>query len=214
MNFCSITAVAAVTLIAVLSARAQVFTGNFKTTKGDPVSDVVVALIPVGQTAPLLAPKDSAIAQRDQEFTTYVTVVQEGAKVAFPNNDSVQHHVYSLSKPKKFELPLYNPGQTESFMFDVSGTVTLGCNIHDWMIAYLIVVPTPYFAKSDETGSVSVKAPAGIYRVEIIHPRLAKNITEETLLTDGGTKSKDYTLTLKPDRRIRRGLDAKSGGYR
>ena len=89
-----------------------------------------------------------------------VTVVQAGTKVVFPNRDTVQHHVYSLSKPKKFELPLYNPGQKESLVFESAGLVTLGCNIHDWMIAYLLVVPTPWFAKTDEQGLTTATAPA------------------------------------------------------
>jgi hypothetical protein len=143
-----------------------------------------------------------------------VTAVQAGSTVIFPNNDTVQHHVYSLSKAKKFELPLYNPNQKESFGFDLSGVVTLGCNIHDWMIAYLLVVPTPYFAKTDSAGQATVKAPAGQYRVEVWHPRLATSLKQEILLASAGLEKRDFTLALKPDRRIRRSGPTKTGGYR
>src|SRR3954471_10957909 len=88
--------------------------------KGEPVADAVISLIPV-DGAPIPPPTGPAeIAQESQEFTPYVTVVQAGSRVVFPNNDTVQHHVYSLSKAKKFELPLYNPKQKESFVFDMS----------------------------------------------------------------------------------------------
>src|SRR3954470_8742436 len=136
-------------VFAVLAPAAE-FSGQLQDAKGAPVADGVLSLIPLDVPVPPVAPTAQAeIAQAGQEFLPYVSVVQVGTRVVFPNRDTVQHHVYSLSKPKKFELPLYNPGQNESFVFDVSGVVTLGCNIHDWMLAYLLVVPTPWFAKSD-----------------------------------------------------------------
>jgi hypothetical protein len=214
MKFPSVYTVLLCFLIASVSASAGTLKATVKNAKGEPVIDTVISLVPLDTAVLPPEPPRGEITQRDQEFTTYVTVVQAGTTVAFPNRDSVQHHVYSLSKAKKFELPLYNPGQTESFMFDVSGTITLGCNIHDWMVAYLYVVPTPYFAKTDETGTVTIKAPAGRYRLEIMQPRLAKNVSEEIVLGESDTSTRDFSLTLKPDRRIRRGLDAKSGGYR
>jgi hypothetical protein len=198
--------------LAAVPLPASPFAAVVKNAKGALVADAVIALVPL-DGAPLPPPTGNEIPQRDQEFTEYVTVVQSGARVLFPNRDSVQHHVYSLSKAKKFELPLYNPGQSESFVFDVSGVVTLGCNIHDWMVAYLFVVPTPYFAKTDHEGSASVAAPPGRYRVDVMHPLLAKTISAEITLP-GETVPREFVLTLKADRRVRRGVDGKSGGYR
>jgi plastocyanin len=186
---------------------------NTKGSKGEPVADAVVSLIPLDTPAPPPAAAGE-IAQESQEFTPYVTVVQAGSRVVFPNKDTVQHHVYSLSKAKKFELPLYDPNQHESFVFDMSGLVTLGCNIHDWMVAYLMVVPTPYFAKTDSTGRATVTAPAGRYRLELWHPRLGAGINQEVVLTADNPMKRDFTLTLKADRRIRRGGANKTGGYR
>jgi plastocyanin len=186
-----------------------------RTTKGEPVADAVVSLIPLDAAVPPPEPSaNGVITQQNQEYIPYVTVVQAGAKVVFPNKDSVQHHVYSLSKAKKFELPLYNPGQAESIVFDVPGVVTLGCNIHDWMLAYLVVVPTPYFARTDALGAGRIIAPPGRYRLELWHPRLAAAISEELSLAGEAATPREFTLGLKPDRRIRRGPDSKSGGYR
>ena len=97
--------------------------------------------------------------------------------------------------------------------FDVSGIVTLGCNIHDWMIAYLIVVPTPWFAKSGDDGTAQIKAPAGRYRLQLWHPRLATPVSAEITLTEGSPLQRDFAVTLKPDRRIRRGPVTKGIGY-
>jgi plastocyanin len=183
-------------------------------TKGEPVADAVVSLVPLDAAVVPPPAADGEIAQQNQEFMPYVTVVQAGSRVVFPNRDTVQHHVYSLSKAKKFELPLYNPQQAESFVFDVSGLVTLGCNIHDWMVAHLVVVPTPYFAKSNALGLATVTAPAGRYRLELWHPRLAANVTQEITLAAADAAKREFTLTLKADKRIRRGGATKSGGYR
>jgi plastocyanin len=197
-----------------VSAAPATLAATVKDAKGAPVNDAVVSLIPLDNIAPPPAESTAEIAQQTQEFLPQVTVVQAGTKVVFPNRDTVQHHVYSLSKPKKFELPLYNPGQKESLVFESAGLVTLGCNIHDWMIAYLLVVPTPWFAKTDEQGLTTATAPAGRYRVEVWHPRLSAALTQEITLTAGETLARDFNLSLKPDRRIRRGGATKTGGYR
>jgi plastocyanin len=201
-----LTAAASVASAAELSVTA-------KGTKGEPVADAVFSLVPLD--APVPPPNtDGEIAQESQEFTPYVTVVQAGSRVVFPNKDTVQHHVYSLSKAKKFELPLYNPNQKESFVFDMSGLVTLGCNIHDWMVAYLVVVPTPYFAKTTPAGQATLTAPPGRYRLDLWHPRLTTPVSEELTLGADGATRREFSLTLKADRRIKRGGPTKTGGYR
>ncbi|HWA28321.1 MAG TPA: hypothetical protein VG734_21915 [Lacunisphaera sp.] len=200
-------------LAATLSAGAADFSCTVTSSKGEPVADAVVSLVPVGATVPpVAADAQVEIAQQGQEFSSYVTVVQAGTKVVFPNRDNVQHHVYSLSKPKKFELPLYNPGQAESIVFEVPGLVTVGCNIHDWMICHLVVVPTPWFAKSDSAGTAKISAPAGRYRLEVWHPRGAQAARELTL-ADGAATQESAVLTLKPDRRVKRPVGGRSSGY-
>lgn len=203
-------------LLLVLGAtlRAAEFNCTLLSNKGEAVADGVVSLIPLERPAPP-APAGARveIAQQDQEFSAYVTVVQAGTLVVFPNRDTVQHHVYSLSKAKKFELPLYNPGQDESLVFDVAGLVTVGCNIHDWMISHVVVVPTPWFAKTDAQGTARITAPAGRYRLEVWHPRLATLIAKEIVLAEAPGTPETLTLALKPDRRVRRAIGPKGGGY-
>ena len=197
------------------AATAADFNFTAKGAKGEPIADAAVSLVPLD--APVPAPSSvirTEISQENQEYSTFVTVVQAGSTVYFPNKDTVQHHVYSLSKAKKFELPLYNPGRAESFVFDTPGLVTLGCNIHDWMLAYLVVVPTPYFGKTDSSGAAKITAPAGRYRLEVWHPRqAAPPVPDEITLADSAAVSRDTTLTLKPDRRVRRGPESKGKGY-
>jgi plastocyanin len=184
-----------------------------KDAKGEPVADAVVSLLAVNdQPATATAAGAVEVIQRNQEYLPYVTAIRVGTTVHFPNRDDVQHHIYSLSKAKRFEKPLYDPGAHESIEFDHPGVVTLGCNIHDWMVAYIVVLPTPYFGKSDANGKVSVQVPAGRHRVEVWHPRLAKPVTRE-IEAGSSPIALDFSLPLKPDRRVRRAPDAKSAGY-
>jgi plastocyanin len=184
-----------------------------KDAKGEAVPDAVIALYALDgtpATEPTAGPVE--IVQKDQEYSPFVTVVRVGTEVVFPNQDDIQHHIYSLSKAKRFEKPLYAPGAHESVIFDQPGIVTLGCNIHDWMVAYVVVLPTPHFAKTDARGAAQLRVPAGRYRIEVWHPRLTTPDTRETKLADGATPL-SYTLKLKPDRRIRRAPENKPGGY-
>ncbi len=195
--------------------------------KGQSVADAVVSLLPLdhldaASRLPTVSPRLDApappveIVQQDREFLPFVTPILAGTTVTFPNRDTVQHHIYSLSKPKKFELPLYRPGDARTVVFDRPGVVVLGCNIHDWMNAYLVVLETPWFAKTGHDGSAIITgAPSGRYRAEIWHPRLAKIETREIALGDDATPVAIHVkLALKPDRRIRRAPNAAMGNYK
>lgn len=186
-----------------------------QTARGEPLGDVVVSLTPLDAAAPAAAPVEGArIVQSDAQYAPFVSVATAGSEVAFPNEDRVQHHLYSLSKAKRFEKPLYAPGATETVRFDQPGVVALGCNIHDWMIAYLLVVATPYYAKTGDDGRAAVAAvPPGRYRIEVWHPRLAQPVAREATVSAGANPAAEFSLTLRPDRRIRRAPESKAGGY-
>ena len=122
---------------------------------------------------PVKAPTRVVVDQRDKVFVPRVTVVQTGTDISFPNSDSVSHHVYSFAQPNAFELPLYKGGTRPLVRFDHAGVVTLGCNIHDSMIGYIVVVETPHFGTTDAQGSVTIAdVTPGSYQVQVWSPRL------------------------------------------
>lgn len=134
-----------------------------------PLADTVVYAVSTAK-APMRAGK-AAIAQVERRFVPYVTVVQTGTPIEFPNRDSVKHHVYSFSPAKTFELKLYAGTPAVPVMFDKPGLVTLGCNIHDHMLAFVAVVDTPYFAKTEAAGTAVLEGlPPGDYVVHVWHP--------------------------------------------
>jgi len=184
--------------------------------KGKPVEDAIVSLVPSdGATLPAAGAAPVEVIQKNQTFLPYVTAVAVGTSVVFPNEDTVQHHIYSLSKPKRFEKPLYAPGSRESVVFDQPGVVTLGCNIHDWMIAYIVVLPTPLFAKSAADGTAGLAdVPPGSYHLEVWHPLLSAVQRREIVVAHGAEGPPEaFVLSLKPDRRIHRVPATKAGGY-
>ena len=201
-----------------------VFAGNLlagsleiivKDDKGRPVSDAV-AYAAAGN-ASAAAKKQTVVDQRDKQFVPYVTAVQVGTAVIFPNSDKIRHHVYSFSPAKKFELPLYSGVPAEPVVFDKTGFVTLGCNIHDWMIAYVAVLPTPYFQVTRQDGHAVLKdLPAGQYTMQVWHPALKgrPEALAQRIDVGGATKSLLFTLPLKSDVRAKRAPGLTTGGYR
>lgn len=142
-----------------------------------PVKDVVAALIPAVPEALAEAPP-AEMDQRQKMFMPHVLAIRVNTLVRFPNSDDIRHHVYSFSPAKKFELRLYHGSTAEPVLFDKPGTVVLGCNIHDSMVAYIYVVETNYFAVSDEQGKLQINVPGGSYQLQIQHPNLPEAYSE------------------------------------
>lgn len=140
--------------------------------EGKPLADAVVYVMVRTARAQASPGTMAQIAQRDRQFQPRVTVVQTGTAVQFPNLDSVRHHVYSFSPAKTFELRLYSGTPATPVLFDKPGTATLGCNIHDRMTAWVHVVDTPYFAKTDAQGRATLELPVGEHRLHAWHRAL------------------------------------------
>ena len=136
---------------------------------GNPVRDAVVTVPGKGKLATKFTwPYD--MKQQDLMFDPYVLIVPVGAEVKFPNADKVRHHVYSFSKGNRFELKLYGKDETRSVKLETVGVASLGCNIHDDMVAYIRVVDTPYAAKTDADGKATLDLPEGAKEATVWHP--------------------------------------------
>ena len=140
---------------------------------GQPVSGAVVFLESAQAQRAVRPLQGVEMAQEKKQFVPAVLAVTAGTEVHFPNHDAVRHHVYSFSPAKKFEIKLYKGTPSNPVLFDRPGVVLLGCNIHDQMVAWILVVDTPYFAHSGPAGRVLLDGvPAGAYRLRTWHPGL------------------------------------------
>jgi plastocyanin len=164
---------------------------------GAPLADAVLAAHPL-DGAPAPAARPAVMDQRGRKFVPRVLVVQRGSSVRFTNSDTVTHHVYSFSPTRKFQLYLEKPNPAPEVVFDRAGVVTLGCNLHDWMLGYVVVVDTPHFGKTGADGRLELGPLApGRYRLELWHPRV----------TDDGARLR-HEIDLEP------GAAGRSGEWR
>jgi plastocyanin len=185
------------TSLTVQAAELEVQVNN---TAGRNVEDAVVYLLPQSKS-PVAAASMTSIAQKNKTFMPHVTVIQTGSSISFPNKDSVRHHVYSFSPAKTFELKLYANVPTAPVVFDKAGTVVLGCNIHDQMLAFIHIVDTPYFAKTDASGKVKLtNLPSGQYQLKVWHPALKKeNVALEQPVTIKAIEAVSISLDIKAE---------------
>ncbi|MCI3131748.1 methylamine utilization protein [Phenylobacterium aquaticum] len=197
----------ALSLLAALAlattARAADLTVVVRTSAGEPVKDAVVTLAPAGAPAaqPIKFSWPYAVAQQNIAFNPFVLIVPVGSDVNFPNKDNVRHHVYSFSPVKKFELKLYGRDESRSVRFDKAGIVPLGCNIHDQMIAYLVVVDTPYAAKTGADGVAVIKGlPAGSAPMTVWQPymKAVRNQQTRTVNVPASGGREQVTADLRP----------------
>lgn len=186
-----------------LSAEIQIQVND---SAGKPVENAVVyAESPSTKTAPANT-SNASIAQKNKKFIPLVSVVQTGTSISFPNEDTVRHHVYSFSPAKTFELKLYSGVPTAPVPFDKAGVVVLGCNIHDTMVAFVNIVETPYFGKTDAGGKVLLKdLPSGQYTLKTWHYALVKeNAVVEQPISVKGNEQATVVLNINPDAIIKR----------
>lgn len=169
--------------------------------QGGAVADAAVYALPTNGRPPKGSLK-AVIGQADKTFIPYVSVVQAGTAVSFPNRDTVRHHVYSFSAPKVFDLKLYAGTPAQPVVFDKPGLVALGCNIHDWMLAYVLVVDTPWFGVSQDKGEALIEnLPSGDYKLVVWHPRMREE-TMQSIKIGTTAQSLRLRVTLaKPELR-------------
>jgi len=148
-------------------------------------------------TAPgLAAPRPGNVvlfSQKGYQFEKSMLVVARGTTVKFPNADPDYHNVFSLSRPKRFDLGRYKTGENPApeVTFDKEGVISLRCEIHEHMRALVIVVDSPYFTTTDAAGKFSLKGVvAGEYT---LHGRLDKRTAwrTEIVVPDQGTLTID-----------------------
>jgi plastocyanin len=189
-----------VLLASPLAAQAADLEVVLKDAGGRPVPDAVVTFTPSqGSGRASHFPWPMVMAQHNIAFEPHVLIAPVGADVSFPNLDTVRHHVYSFSPAKRFELKLYGREQTRAVRFDKAGVVAVGCNIHDRMSGFVVVVDTPYAVKTDTAGRAVIDAPdgAGVLGVWQEDLKAPGNAITRPLVLHGPTRQA-LTLDLRP----------------
>ena len=165
---------------------------------GKPLIGAAVLLEAEAPALPPAPPVKAIMDQVDLAFVPDVLVLPVHSSVQFPNSDEVRHQVYSFSSARQFQLPLYRGKPYPPVQFDQPGVVTLGCNIHDNMLGYIIVTAAPFFGRTDARGEwQGHELPAGKFRVRVWHPLLNEPQALERSVEVGEHGSVEFRL-VKP----------------
>ena len=139
--------------------------------------------------------KPATIRQFKKKFLPEVLPILVGTVVDFPNEDSIFHNVFSLSKAKPFDLGLYKQGTSQSILFDQTGLVKVYCNIHPQMIAYVLVLGNSYFTMSDKTGSFVIEnVPLGQGKLRTWYPQTLEHQERQIQITNEGVKGTNLSI--------------------
>jgi plastocyanin len=140
--------------------------------------------------------KPFAIDQKGLLFIPHVLVVPVGSTVDFLNSDNVAHNVFwtAISGNKKLghNLGTWPKGEKRTFKFDNPGVVPLLCNVHPEMSAYVVVVPTTYYATTDASGAYTIQnVPDGAHNVTVWHEGMKQQSKQVNV---SGATTADFTL--------------------
>lgn len=202
-------------LLPLAAGRAATLEIRLQDQQGLPVDDAVVHVVRVDGAVPASVPQDLLVDQVDEAFVPHVRAATVGSRISFPNSDHIRHHVYSFSEVRSFELPLYIGIPAEPVVFERPGLVTLGCNIHDHMLGYILVLDSPWFAEVRGGQGRIEGLPAGQLELEIWHPRLGAGAPLRRTLSAAADSilELDASLELRAERQLRRAPRRSRSGY-
>jgi len=182
---------------------------------GKAVPNAVVYLEPSNPENLDLPVKEEIVDQVNKKFLPEIKVITRGSILNFPNKDDINHHVYSFSEAKQFELPLYQGQTAKPVEFDKAGVVSLGCNIHDWMKGYVVVVDTPFYTKTDVQGVANfTNLPSDKYTVNTWHPNIRQEMASSQIdLLATTEQTQNVSLELKSSVKKRRSPRGRGSRY-
>lgn len=142
-----------------------------------------------------LAGARARINQINEQFVPRVLAITTGTTVDFPNSDRIYHNVFSLSKPRTFDLGRYAAGSSRAVRFDRPGIVRVFCDIHSHMSAWVLVFNHPFFASTDEDGRYAIRnVPPGTYSLAVWHETLPREARRIVVPESGGDIDVDFAL--------------------
>lgn len=132
----------------------------------------VVYYVPDAPVDVLPLDEPQSVVMVRKEFVPRILTVTRGTTVAFPNEDGILHNVFSLSGKNRFDLGLYRRGESADTKLDHPGIVQIFCNVHHSMVAYVLVLDTPFYATPEKDGSFRFDGvPAGPGELVVWHER-------------------------------------------
>jgi len=171
-------------------------------------SRVIIYLEPAPGTAAGIVsdtPHAQQIEQIDRRFSPDLLVVPVGSTVSFPNMDPIFHNIFSLSKPRSFDLGSYDKGDTRTVTFPKPGIVDVYCHLHPNMAATVVVAPTRWYARADKSGQYRIpNVPPGQYTIVAWH-KSAGFFRKTIQIESGHDAVADFFIPIQDDTRMAAG---------
>jgi len=162
-------------------------------------SRVVLYLEGAGPAADDSENQPPQVQQLDRRFMPDLVVVPVGSTVSFPNMDPIFHNIYSLSKPKTFDLGSYDKGETRKVAFPRPGIVDVYCHLHPNMAATIVVTPNRWYARPDRSGQYRIpNVPPGQYTLVAWH-KSAGFFRKSIIVESGRDSVADFFIPLDVD---------------
>ncbi len=141
-------------------------------------------------------PLSATLEQRNRRFFPETLVVPAGSTISFPNLDPIFHNVFSLSKPKTFDLGNYAKDHTRTVTFPKAGIVFVNCHLHPNMAAAIVISPNGWSAKADPTGRFALSGvPPGSYTIVAWH-RVAGFFRKTVKVTESRGADVQFVIPL------------------
>ena len=172
--FFAVFLITAITTIRVFAEEKGLGTinGTVKAKKAKYLRDTLVYIENV--TNSFDPPQEHAVMdQKNMAFIPHILPLLKGTTVDFLNSDMVQHNVYSPDAvADNVNLGTWLKGEVRPFTFNKLGVASMLCNVHVDMLAYVLVLQNPYFARVNNDGSFSItNIPEGKYVVKLWNER-------------------------------------------
>ncbi len=136
------------------------------------------------------------IKQQDREFSPDLVIVPVGSTVSFPNLDAIFHNIFSLSKPRSFDLGNYSKGETKTVTFPAPGIVYVYCHLHPNMSATIVVSPTQWSVRANaDRHFLLPDVPPGKYSVVAWH-KAAGFVRKTVTVTADGAPPLTFDIPL------------------
>ena len=181
-------------------AASSTISGRVVSPDGKGIAQAVVFVNEPGASTAAASGSTAEMDQLNKTFVPGVLPVVVGTRVHFPNRDQIHHHVYSFSRIKTFELPLYKGEDAPPVLFDKVGVVKVGCNIHDWMSGIVLVLPNAHYTVTDTEGRFTLAGvPSGGHALAAWHAQHRGKLEDNTQRIDVGDGALEVNFTLTLD---------------
>ncbi len=151
------------------------------------LANVVVRIVVPGAK---VEPARLTLDQRGCRFVPHVLAAPVGSTVDLLNGDPLLHGVHGWTgAATAFNVPMAFEGQKQPQVLSRPGPIQVGCDVHAWMSAWILVVDVPSYAVTDARGAFAIPGvPPGTWTAIAWHERLGEKIGSVKVPADGAAR--------------------------